>query len=101
MTGRQIALFPVPRPGRSRRRDPATSKAAARSVEADGLENLVESTLRALAAATTRDIAEYTEVDLVSISPRIAPMLKKGIIRDSGRTKVGLSGRKSIVWELV
>ena len=101
VTGRQIALFPVPRPGRSRRRDPATSKAAARSVDTNELECRVLGYLAENGPATSHDIAEGLPHPLVSISPRLKPLVERNLVRDSGKRKAGASGRKSIVWEVV
>ena len=87
-----------PDPGRARRADPPTAKAAAKSVNSTELETIVLDMLRV--PATTHEIADSTGIALVSISPRMAPLVKKGLVQDSGLRREGPSGRKSIVWSL-
>lgn len=88
----------TPKPGRSRRKDPPTAKAAAKSVNATELEAVVVDILRT--PRTTHEISQATGIALVSISPRMAPLAKKGLVKDSGLRREGPSGRKSIVWSL-
>lgn len=87
---------------RHRRNDPDTSKAAAYSVDVPPLEKVVLDYLTKyrLGGATTHEIAEATGIDLVTISPRIRPLVEKGLVEDSGHKRKGRSGRKSIVWKL-
>lgn len=81
----------------ARRSDPATSHAAAAQVKAQ-LERLCVATLQKFPEGlTTLEIAELTNVQRVSISPRMKPLADKGLIRDSGK-KRAINGRASIVW---
>jgi DNA-binding transcriptional ArsR family regulator len=98
-TETQATLFPVVETGLARKVDPETSKAAAKSVAATDLESLVLATLRS-EPLTTHEISRALGIELVSISPRTAPLLRKGLIEDSGLRREGPSGRKSIVWRL-
>lgn len=82
----------------ARNSDPETSHAAAEHVDTETLETRV---LFALAlfqeyGATTHQIAAYLGLSLVTISPRMAPLRRKGKVIDSG---VRDNGRT--VWQLV
>lgn len=103
----QIGLFQImeqtpPERGRSRRLDPDTSKKAAASIPVADLEGRV---LRALklsrAGMTTHELAWLLKVDLVSVSPRMRPLVDKNLVQDSGERRRGESGRASIVWKAV
>ena len=85
----------------ARATDPTTSLAAAESIRSTDLEQKVLDIIIILNGATTHEIAEYSGISLVSASPRIRPLVRKGFIRDSGERRVGRSNRKSIVWEIV
>lgn len=85
--------------GAYRRVDPGTSRAAAASIDATTLESIVVDTLRRLGGATTYEIAAVTHLSLVTISPRLRPLVRKGLVRDSGLTRAGDTGRRRIVWE--
>ena len=89
----------------SRRTDPATSDAAAQSVtpELPRLENVVLDALkrRGDRGATTNELATLTGMSLVTISPRIRPLVRKNLVEDSGDRRAGASGRKSTVWRAV
>jgi hypothetical protein len=67
-----------------RRSDPATSRAAASRVNVNALEQLVVDTLRKFGPCTSHEIAFYCKRDLVSISPRMRPLVVKGIVRECG-----------------
>lgn len=86
----------------ARHTDPMTSEDAARSVrpETTRLENIVLDALkrRGDQGATTNELAELTGMSLVTISPRIRPLVRKGYVEDSGKRRSGTSGRKSTVW---
>jgi hypothetical protein len=83
----------------ARRTDPDTSHAAAASVKFTELEDLVLEQLFANPLGlTTRQLAAKLNRDLVSISPRIRPLVRKRAVRDSGRRVLGASRREQIVW---
>ncbi len=89
----------------SRRTDPATAEAAAQSVtpELPRLENVVLDALkqRGERGATTNELASLTGMSLVTVSPRIRPLVRKNLVEDSGERRAGASGRKSTVWRAV
>ena len=103
---KQGTLFgpPILRPLPVRRTDPATSEAAAASIASalPQLEQEVLAVLRARGAegATTHELSEALGIQLVSISPRIAPLRERGLVRDSGARRKGDSGRASTVWRI-
>lgn len=84
--------------------DPDSAHAAAESVNGR-LPNMEARVLVALgkrgsAGATTRELAVDLCLDLVTVSPRLRPLTKKNLVRDSGQRRVGKSGRASVVWIL-
>lgn len=98
----QTNLFENPTVGRARRADPDTSKAAAKTVTANALEAIVMHWLRkSPTGLTSHELSEFTGLSLVTVSPRLAPLRKKGFVMDSGERREGPSGRKSIVWKVV
>lgn len=94
---------PGPLFAHARRSDPSTSKASAASISAATLTSLETRVLEACRAAgerglTTIELAEQLHMDRVTVSPRIAPLVKKGMLRDSGLQRMGPSGRFSTAW---
>ena len=98
----QPSLFdtaPKREAGRARRRDPDTAKKAAAAVPVADLEYRVLDLLRTFGGMTTHELAAALKVDLVSVSPRMRPLVEKGLAWDSGMRRRGESGRASIVWK--
>jgi predicted transcriptional regulator len=87
--------------GRARKADPPTAKAAARSVDATDLEQAVLAALLTNGPMTTHEVARYLNRELVTVSPRMAPLVRKGLVQDSTLRREGPSGRKSIVWRII
>ena len=85
----------------ARRSDPETSKDAAKSVNTTALEAAVYGCLKAHGPRTSFEIADILRLSLVTVSPRLAPLRDKGLIKDSGIRRIGQSGRSRIVWEIV
>jgi DNA-binding MarR family transcriptional regulator len=97
----------------ARRSDPHTAHEAAQRVNVTDLESVVLEALRALGPSTSHEVAAHTGLDLVTVSPRFKPLEKKGLVRRrlneidpfTGRvfyeTRIGKSGRASVVWHLV
>lgn len=86
--------------GGVRRSDPETSRAAARSINVTHLERIVA---RAIweqwdHGASWFELEGLTGLERQTISPRFAPLVRKGLIKDSGWKEPGPSGRKQIVW---
>lgn len=100
----QFGLFshyPMER-GKARLLDPDTSKQAAASVPVADLEARVLRALRICKEGmTTHELSWLLRVDLVSVSPRMRPLVDKNLVVDSGERRSGDSGRKSIVWKAV
>lgn len=79
--------------------DPVTSHRAAATVDTSALEDIVLGYLRErLGGATSYEIASVLRMSLVTVSPRLRPLVKKGLVVDSGRKECGESGRSRIVW---
>jgi DNA-binding transcriptional ArsR family regulator len=92
----------MPEHGRARCADPDTSKAAAKSITANALEAIVLCALqRRPDGLTTHELADLTGLSLVSISPRMAPLRKKNLVRDSGERRLTSTGSKAIVWKII
>lgn len=88
----------------ARTSDPDTSHAAARSVEgehANSMENRVLHTIRIFAnyGITTHELVEATGIPYESVTPRIKPLVQKGLVVDSGERRPGTSKRRCIVWK--
>jgi len=66
----------------ARRKDPHTSHEAAEAVKLTNIESRVAGAFQYLypRGGTTDDIARLLKIDLQSITPRIAPLLRKGYI---------------------
>ena len=81
--------------GAFREEDPDTSKDAAGTVNAGDLEQIVLTLLERWGPSTTHELADMSDIQLVSISPRIAPLRRKGLVEASGVRRAG-----STVWRL-
>jgi hypothetical protein len=83
----------------ARSSDPGTSHAAAASVRATDLESRVLNAIRNCPkGATSSELESLTKLTNQSLTPRFAPMRRKGLIYDSGEKRKGESGRMQIVW---
>jgi hypothetical protein len=86
----------------ARASDPDTSHEAADAVKLTELEDMILEELFANPhGLTTPQIARALRKELVSISPRMKPLLKKNAVKDSGIRALGISGRKQIIWQAV
>jgi DNA-directed RNA polymerase specialized sigma24 family protein len=86
----------------ARATDPETSHAAAASVTPT-LNRLHSMLLAHFIDAGTRgftsfELAEHTGVPHVTVSSRLRPMERLGLIVATDETRLGPSGRRSIVW---
>lgn len=88
--------------GLARARDPVTSHAAGVAIAEvqDHLFDQIHSwlSLRGDEGGTSFEIADGTGIERVTISPRLKPMEKLGLVRRTDERRVGPSGRHSIVW---
>ena len=97
----QLSLLDSPPIGGSRRSDPATSKAAAKSVDANDLETRVYWCLKlAKNGLTSHEVADWLNLSLVTVSPRFRPLVNKNLIVDSGERRSGVGFKSSIVWKV-
>ncbi len=87
----------------ARNSDPDTSHLSAafmRKEKANRLEALVVSTLRIHShGLTNHELVTATGVDWNTITPRIAPLVRKGLVYDSGERRKGSTNRPCIVWK--
>ena len=78
--------------GLARNTDPDTSHEAAK-IHTSTLESMVFEALNKHGPMTAEEISQVTGVSLQSITPRIKPLMKIGILVDTGLRKPGASGR--------
>jgi hypothetical protein len=92
----------VPAHGAARSGDPDTSWAAARGMNPKGLATHIVSLLRRHAAGLTIDeLTDMTGKEKVSVSPRLAQLARRGLVRDSGRRKLNGKKHEVIIWEAI
>lgn len=82
--------------GAYRHTDPETSKEAAK-FDVTKLEGEVYAVLRDR-PSTAEEIAQALGKALPTITPRFAPLIRKGLIYDTGERRPGASGRSRIVY---
>lgn len=88
----------------ARNTDPDTSQEAARVVgktTASHYERLVYQALLDHGPMTTHGLVDVLKIDRVTISPRMKPLNRKGLVIDNGQREIGPAGKKCIVWEAV
>lgn len=79
--------------------DRETSHEAAESIRATDLEATVLAALRKFPdGATSYQLAESMGLSLVTVSPRLRPLVCKGLVVDSCRKIRGPSGRSQTIW---
>lgn len=82
--------------------DPDTSRAAANSIRGEQATVLETCVIRALmkfpSGLAAFEIIELTGVSNESLTPRLAPLRRKGLIKDSGLRRIAPSNRQQIVW---
>ena len=84
----------------ARTTDPETSHEAAARAPTD-LEARVLAVLGRFAnGATTYELSAAMGESLVTVSPRMRPLVNKYLVEDSGIRRRGESGRNQIVWRL-
>jgi hypothetical protein len=97
-------MFPVPPFGNHPRKmarstDPDTSQAAAEKVDSAKLERMVYEVICMYPNGCTSDqiIKHFPNKGVQTISPRLAPLIRKGLIYDTGERRPGSAGRKQRV----
>ena len=78
----------------ARNTDPATSHAAAATVDANALEERTLEVLRSEGNLTTKEMSGLTGIHVNSLSPRMKPLEEKGLVRRTDERRGGC-----IVWE--
>lgn len=94
---------PLPSEAHARADDPDTARSAAEAVSgkrANELESKVVETLAAKGPLTVWQIAKTANIGEWSISPRMKPLEKKGLVRRLGK-RIVPGRRESILWEVV
>ena len=89
--------------GLARATDPETAKEAAKSVDTSKMEQIVLDVIRSFPDGC---ISQEVECELAqyrasSITPRYRPLMKKGLIVDTGEKRPGFSGRNQRVMRAV
>ena len=87
--------------GNVRSTDPVTSRRAASRVNAKRLNTLILGALRSRGPMTTEELSKFIRCRLQSVTPRMSPLVKKGLVQNTGKTRRGSSNRERIVWGLV
>lgn len=101
----QASLFDVPADPTFRKSDPATSKAASRTIATNAREAEVLEAMRGLTVASTAaDISAYLKSyglprDQNCVSRRLTSLERAGVVRRCG-VKAGASGRACSLWRL-
>ncbi len=85
----------------SRNTDPSTSHEAAASI-VGALPRIERAVLAALVVApngaTNEELARSLGLSLVTVSPRMKPLVTKGLVYAAAHKRAGSSGRKQTVW---
>lgn len=84
----------------ARNGDPETSHEAAASTDATRLESLAYRTLfeAGVEGLTAEQLSRILNIEKNTISPRLRPLARKGLIIDSGRRRKNETGKRAIVW---
>jgi hypothetical protein len=97
-------LFP-PGEAYARSYDPETSHQAADHVRKHSASAMERRALTALrmhpSGLTTHELVRITGIPWNTISPRLAPLVRKHLARDSTKRRKGPTNRPCIVWEAV
>ena len=90
-------------PGGARNTDPETSHEAAESIDTTALERIVYDTIKMFPNGCIGDdvVKMLPQFGIQTISPRYAPLLRKGWIVDTGEKRKARSGRSQRVMKAV
>ena len=90
---------------KSRSTDPDTSEQAAESVRGEVANRVEKEVLKALKShhngLTNHEISMVTGLPWNTCTPRIRPLVRKGLVVDSGERRQGCTNRKCVVWKAV
>lgn len=98
-------IFPLPSfsvPGGARYTDPETSHEAAQTIDTTELERVVYETIKMFPNGCIGDdiVRMLPQYGIQTISPRYAPLLRKGWIVDTGERRKARSGRSQRVMKV-
>jgi hypothetical protein len=87
----------------ARRTDPDTSKKAAEKVDSATLERMVYEVIARFPKGCISDdvIRALPNYGVQTLSPRYAPLIKKGFIVDTGERRVGKAGKQQRVMKAI
>jgi hypothetical protein len=85
-------------PGMARVTDPETSKEAAESANTGALEQMVVDAIRRFPDSSIGDVVQILGVDSNCISPRFAPLRRKGRIYSTGKKISRQTGKRVLMW---
>jgi len=101
----QLNTLPEPsqNPGGVRNSNPDTSVQAAHSLDVTELERVVYNVIKSFPNGCTSDevMKVLPHYGVQTISPRYAPLLKKGFIVDTGERRMARSGRNQRVMKVI
>ncbi len=85
----------------ARNTDPSTSHDAASAIalRAPGIEQDIINYIAAHGPSTIQEIADGSGINLVTVSPRVAPLRRRGQVHSIGKRK-NPSGSMALVWAL-
>lgn len=80
-------------------KNPTTSREAAVEIapRTETLRDMAYQVLKAKAMSAD-EVAEWLEVDRLSVRPRISELVELGRVFDTGMRSTNRSGRKAIIW---
>jgi hypothetical protein len=87
----------------ARASDPLTSMEAAESIDSTRLEQMVYEVVAKYPNGCTSDevMAHFPHHGVQTISPRFAPLIRKGFIADTGEKRKARSGRSQRVMKII
>lgn len=90
-------------PGGARRTDPETSHEAADSIDTTELERIVYDTIKMFPNGCIGDdvVKMLPQFGIQTISPRYAPLIRKGWVVDTGEKRKARSGRSQRVMKAI
>ena len=102
----QQQLFPSepnPIPGLARNTDPETSHDAAESIDTTALERIVCDVIKQFPNGCIGDdvVKMLPQFGIQTISPRYAPLIRKGWVVDTGEKRQARSGRSQRVMKVI
>ncbi len=89
----------------ARKTDPFTSHESAKKItpRVGTIDDAIYKALLEVGphGATSDEIVEMTGLKYRSVTPRLKPMTRKGLVTGGKETRVGESGHKNLVWKAV